>query len=132
MSDFHQTGGITTLHRLGPPSPDRLEAQLKNFGRERPITLVLPCLHTEIKHAGLHRIVEVLRELSYLNQIIVSVSGTQSHEEFRAVRDFFRSIPEAICVWGSGPTVGELQQRLRESGLNTGPDGKGRAVWLGS
>ena len=42
MSDFHQTGGITTLHRLGPPSPDRLEAQLKNFGRERPISLVLP------------------------------------------------------------------------------------------
>ena len=52
MSDFHQTGGITTLHRLGSPSLDRLEAQLKNFGRERPISLVLPCLHSEIKGPG--------------------------------------------------------------------------------
>ncbi len=132
MSDFHQTGGITTLHRLGQPSLDRLEAQLKNFGRERPISLVLPCLHSEIKGPGLHKIVEVLRELSYLNHIIVSVSGTQNHDEYRAVRDFFRSIPEAICVWGSGPTVGELLERLQESGLNTGPDGKGRAAWLGA
>jgi glucosyl-3-phosphoglycerate synthase len=132
MSDFHQTGGITTLHRLGPPSLERLEAQLKHFGRERPISLVLPCLHTEIKGPGLHRIVEVLREISYLTRVIVSVSGTESRADFQAVRRFFESIPEAICVWGSGPTVAELLGRLRESRLDSGPDGKGRAVWLGA
>jgi len=132
MSDFHQTGSITTLHRLGAPSVDRLEVQLKQFSRERPISLVLPCLYTEIKGSGLQRIVEVLRQLSYLNRIIVSVSGACSREDYHAVRHFFKSIPEAICVWGSGPTVAELLGRLRESGLETGPDGKGRAVWLGA
>ncbi|MFQ5515316.1 MAG: glycosyl transferase [Myxococcota bacterium] len=132
MGDFQQTGPITTLHRLGPSAPDRIEAQIKPFTRERPMSLVLPCLYSEIKGPGLQRIVEVLREVSYLTRIIVSVSGTQDREAFRAVREYFRCLPEAVCVWGSGPTVGDLLTRIRESGLDAGPDGKGRAVWLGA
>jgi glucosyl-3-phosphoglycerate synthase len=132
MSDFHQTGMITTLHRLGPSSVNRLETEIKQAARHRPVTLILPCLHTEIKGPGLHQIIEVLHEVPYLDRIIVSVSGTRDISEFRAVRDFFRSIPEAICVWGSGPTVGDLLELIRESGLEAGPDGKGRAVWLGA
>ena len=132
MGDFQQTGLITTLHRLGPSSLERIEAQIKQYARERPMSLVLPCLYTEIHGPGLPRILEVLREVSYLTRIIVSVSGSESPEDFQAVREFFRPIPEAICVWGSGPTVGELLASVRDTGLNTGPDGKGRAVWLGA
>ena len=132
MSDFHQTGVITTLHRLGPPGLERLEAELKYFSRERPIALVLPCLYTEIFGEGLARIREVLREISYVQRIIVSVSGSDRAEDFRAVQKYFEELPEVVCVWGSGPTVGELLGRLRESGLSVGPEGKGRAVWIGT
>ncbi len=132
MSDFHQTGLITTLHRLGVPSLGRLEAELKHHARERPVSLVLPCLYTEIHGAGLKRIREVLQEVSYLHQIVVSVSGTEEREDFDAVRKFFKGMPEVHCLWGSGPTVGELLGRLAESGLAREPDGKGRAVWLGT
>ena len=109
-----------------------MEADLKHFARERPMALVLPCLHTEIQGQALQNIIEVLREVPYLQRIIVSVSGTQKLSEFQAVRKFFEALPEVICVWGSGPTVGELLGRLRESGLHAGPDGKGRAVWIGT
>ncbi|MEE9279050.1 MAG: glycosyl transferase [Myxococcota bacterium] len=132
MSDFHQTGLVTTLHRLGPSSLDRLEAELKHFARERPITLVLPCLYTEIEGSALTRIVEVLHRVPYLQQIVVSVSGSADAADFKAVRKFFASLPEAVCVWGGGPTVGELLGRLSENGLSPGPDGKGRAVWIGA
>jgi glucosyl-3-phosphoglycerate synthase len=132
MSDFHQTGVITTLHRLGPPGLERLETELKYFSRERPIALILPCLYTEIHGEGLARIREVLREISYVQRIIVSVSGSDRGEDFRAVQKYFEDIPEVVCVWGSGPTVGELLGRLRESGLSVGPEGKGRAVWIGA
>jgi glucosyl-3-phosphoglycerate synthase len=131
MSDFHQTGVITTLHRLGDGSVRRIEAELKHFARERPIALVLPCLHTEVDGVGLSRIMEVLREVPYLRQVIVSVSGRDRRDEFERVKKFFEALPEASCVWGSGPTVGELIGRLQQSGLETGPDGKGRAVWIG-
>ncbi|MBM4337005.1 MAG: glycosyl transferase [Deltaproteobacteria bacterium] len=132
MSDFYQNGVITTLHRLGASSLGRIEAELKHYARERPMALVLPCLHTEIDGSGLRGILEVLREVSYLHRIIVSVSGTTQAEEFKRVREFFRPLPEVVCVWGSGPTVGELLERQRASGLEPGPDGKGRAVWLGA
>ena len=75
MSDFYQNGVITTLHRLGPDSVPRLEAELKHFARERPMALVLPCLYSEVNGAGLRGIVEVLREVSYLHRVVVSVSG---------------------------------------------------------
>jgi glucosyl-3-phosphoglycerate synthase len=132
VSDFHQTGLITTLHRLGAPGLARMEAELKHFARERPMALVLPCLHTEIQGPALSEILETLRAVPYLQRIIVSVSGTDKIDEFNAVRSFFSSVPEAVCVWGSGPTVGELLGRLRDSGLDAGPDGKGRAVWIGT
>ena len=132
MSDFHQTGLITTLHRLGGPALERLELELKHFSRERPIALVLPCLHTEIEGPALAGIVEVLRRVPYLHQVVVSVSGNCDAAGFHAVRKFFRSVPEAVCIWGAGPTVGELFERLREKGLAPGPDGKGRAVWIGA
>jgi glucosyl-3-phosphoglycerate synthase len=109
-----------------------MEAELKHFARERPMALVLPCLHSEIEGPALGGIIEVLRAIPYLHRIVVSVSGSEKAEEFQAVREFFKSVPEAVCVWGSGPTVGELLGRLRESGLDAGPDGKGRAVWIGT
>ncbi len=131
MSDFHQSGLITTLHRLGDANCSRMEAELKHFSRERPLALVLPCLYREIQGPALAGIVEVLREVPYLTRVIVSVSGTDRRERFREVLDFFRGLPEVICVWGSGPTVGEVLARLPERGLQAGPDGKGRAVWIG-
>ena len=132
MSDFYQSGVISTLHRLGEHSLPRLESELKHYSRERPIALVLPCLFTEIHGSGLAGIVDSLREIPYLRRIVVSVSGTRDRSEFEAVRRYFKALPEAVCVWGSGPTVGEGIERLRESGVDVGPDGKGRAVWVGS
>jgi glucosyl-3-phosphoglycerate synthase len=131
MSDFHQSGSITTLHRLGETDLVRMEAELKRFARERPMTLVLPCLHTEVRGAALKAILEVLRAVPYLQRVVVSVSGTADEAEFLGVREGFRSVPHAVCVWSSGPTVGELLAGLRVQGLETGPDGKGRAVWVG-
>ncbi len=105
MGDFHQTGVITTLHRLGTPSLSYVEGELKECTRDRPIALVLPCLHTEIDGPALPRIVERLREVPYLNQVIVSISGTQRREEFARARKFFSALPGAVCLWASGPTV---------------------------
>jgi glucosyl-3-phosphoglycerate synthase len=132
MSDFHQPGVITTLHRLGPPAFERIESELKLCARQRPIALVLPCLYTEIEGPGLARIVETLRETSYLHRVVVTVSGTRKRDEFDAVRSFFKPVPEAVCLWASGPTIGELLARLADQGLDAGPEGKGREVWLGA
>ena len=40
MSDFHQSGEITTLHRFGNRDIVKLEAEIKKLSRLRPIALV--------------------------------------------------------------------------------------------
>ena len=75
MADFHQTGAITTLHRLGAPNLKRLEAELLDFSDERPVALVLPCLYSEIHGPALKGIVDQLANVPYLAQVVVSLSG---------------------------------------------------------
>jgi glucosyl-3-phosphoglycerate synthase len=47
MSDCHQGGVITTLHRLGAGNLDSLEGNLEKSTSIRPVALVLPCLASE-------------------------------------------------------------------------------------
>ena len=135
MADFHQTGVISTLHRLGRADLGRLERELAVHGSERPIALVLPCLHSELKDVALKGIIDQLRGVDYLEQVIVSVAGTTHWEEYEEVRDAFdgvrtRSGEPATLLWNDGPRIQELYQVLRQERLDTGPAGKGQGVWL--
>jgi glucosyl-3-phosphoglycerate synthase len=135
MADFHQSGAITTLHRLGGSAVARLERELASYSRSRPIALVLPCLYSEIHGEGLKGIVDALRGVGYLREIVVSVGGTRSVDDYRALRDFFDGVScsdgsPPTLLWNSGPRVGALLGQLRDEGLQVGEHGKGQATWL--
>ncbi|MCZ6784563.1 MAG: glycosyl transferase, partial [Proteobacteria bacterium] len=68
MADFHQTGVISTLHRLGSPDLVRLERELLSYSTERPVALVLPCLYSELYGPALKGIVDQLKGVPYLRQ----------------------------------------------------------------
>lgn len=65
MSDFFQTGAIATLHRLGPADLPRLERELREFAKETPIALVLPCHLSEVGTRALKFIARELARVSY-------------------------------------------------------------------
>ncbi len=135
MSDFHQTGVITALHRLGPIELDRLEGELLQYSAERPIALVLPSLFSEIHGPALKGIVEEIAQVGYLKQLVVSLSGSAAIDEFHQMKALFQSARclgggEATVVWADGPRVRGLLEQLRAEGLDPGADGKGRATWL--
>jgi len=135
MADFHQTGVVTTLHRLGTPDLARLETALLASCSARPIALVLPCLYSELRDVALKGIIEVLRQVPYLRQIVVSVSGTHSRDELDELRVAFDGVRSftgepAAFVWNSGPRLQALYEKLREAALDAGVDGKGRSTWL--
>jgi glucosyl-3-phosphoglycerate synthase len=136
MADFYQGGAITTLHRLGRPDVERLETELLDHSRSRPIALVLPCLHSELHGPGLKGIVDVLRGVPYLHQVVVSVGGTEARGGYEQVKAFFDGVTtvdggEPTLLWNSGPRVRALCEQLREEGLDLGPGGKGLSTWLG-
>jgi glucosyl-3-phosphoglycerate synthase len=141
VADFHQTGAITTLHRLLPPdksgTPDleRLEAEVHEHAQSRPIALVLPCLHDELRDTALKGIVEALRGIRYLHQVVVSVDGAEHWDDFEEVQAAFDGVRTldgrgATLVWNDGPRMRGVQTRLRAGGLDPGGRGKGRATWF--
>jgi glucosyl-3-phosphoglycerate synthase len=135
MADFHQTGVITSLHRLGRVDLPRLESELCGFSETRPIALVLPSLYSEIRGPALKGIVDELTRVPYLRQLVVSVSGEADRDQFRDMCMLFKDVrcsdgSKPTLIWNDGPRIRELLGRLKSEGLDPGDDGKGRATWM--
>lgn len=130
MSDFYQTGVVTTLHRLKQNSIERLEGDLERFGRTRPIGLVLPALYSEFETPAMRRIVPELRQVRYLQRIVVTL-GRATREEYERACSFFQDYYTPVTVlWIDGDRIQKLFRMLEERGLSAGGDGKGRSCWM--
>jgi glucosyl-3-phosphoglycerate synthase len=70
MSDFFQNGQIVTLHRLTDRSLQELEEELIENARKRLLALILPSLYSELETPALPSILQELKEVRYINEII--------------------------------------------------------------
>ncbi|HSB33792.1 MAG TPA: glycosyl transferase, partial [Nitrospirota bacterium] len=130
MSDFYQTGIITTLHNLGKPSLERLEMELREQSRIRPVALVLPALRTEFDGKAMPVIVSELAKVRYLAQIVL-VLGRATDKDFIKAREFMAPIPyEVKIIHNEGKRIREIYDTFKRNGLDVGEDGKGRSCWL--
>ncbi len=130
MSDFYQSGVVSTLHRLGKPNLDALEGELSEHAKRRPIALVLPTTFSDFQGEAFKKILENLKMVKYLEEIVVVMNKTDTME-FRQAKKILSGMPfQAKIVWSSGPRLGELYKLLEKNELYLGPDGKGRSVWI--
>ncbi len=130
MSDFYQTGVVATLHRLVPRGHEGLEEELAVYAKQRPTALVLPALYAEFEGPALGRILEELRHVPYLGQIIFTISGADE-SQFKQTRAMASILPQEVSfIWNSGPRVQALYRKLEENNLPVGGDGKGRSCWM--
>ncbi|MDA2935349.1 glycosyl transferase [Acidobacteria bacterium AH-259-D05] len=130
MGDFHQAGLISTLHRLGKVDLERLENKLLRHVANRPIALVLPCLYSELEGRAVHIIVEELKKVKYVDQIVLSMDRMEE-SQFRHAASFFSQLPQRLRIlWNDGPRVRRLLQELEENHLSAGEQGNGRGSWM--
>ncbi|GAB4316084.1 MAG: cell wall biogenesis glycosyltransferase [Candidatus Zixiibacteriota bacterium] len=131
MSDFFQNGQIATFHRLGQLDLERLEQELWKMTRVRGVSLVLPSLYAELSRPALRHIVEELRSVRYIREIVVAL-GPCTHEEFKHAQEYFSILPQkTTLLWISGPRLQALISQLHSEGrLDPGPYGKGQGAWL--
>lgn len=130
MSDFFQNGVITTLHRLGEPGVERLESKLRRFSKDRPVALILPALFSDLAGEAMAGILEVLKDVDYLNQIVLTL-GRTNEEEFKHARKILSVLPQELTIiWNDGERIRRLYKLLDEGGLSAGEDGKGRSAWM--
>jgi glucosyl-3-phosphoglycerate synthase len=130
MSDFFQTGVVSTLHRLGNRSLDSLEHDLREFGRSQPIALVLPALSSEFEGEAMPRILEEVARVPYLSQVVLTL-GQASAEQFAEARRRVAGLhPHVRVVWNDGPRIQKIYEDLKAANVSVGEDGKGRSCWI--
>src|SRR3990170_8724009 len=130
MADFYQNDLIITLHRLGNPGLERIESELREFSRQRPIALVLPALVTEFQGEAIKGIIAELKKVRYINEIILTL-GRASDKEFSYVREFLSQLTcEVRIIHNEGKRVKEIYATLERNNVWAGEDGKGRSAWI--
>ena len=121
---------ITTLHDLNLDK-EKLMKNISDVANERPVSIILPMLYSEIKSDALANIVKQLNKCTYLKEVIVPLAA-KKEEEFIHVKRFFKKleIPKLV-MWCNGPKIENLLTSLKSEGLNLSKyRGKGRDVWL--
>lgn len=130
MADFYHSGIIATLHRLVHTGSERLEHELLEFSAQRPIALVLPALYSEFEGPAMPRIIEELKGVKYLRQIVVTLSRADA-AQFARAKQMMAELPQPVTfIWNNGPRIQALYDKLRENDLPIGEDGKGRSCWM--
>ena len=129
MGDFHQNGIITTLHNLSRRPVEDLDEELVAFSKIRPLGLILPSLFSELEGAALPLIVDELKHVPYLNQVVIGLDRA-NESEYRHALEFFAPLPQHHRVlWNDGPRLQAIDQKLRALDLAPKELGKGRNVW---
>ncbi len=130
MSDFYQVGVVATFHRLGRQNLARLEEELSWYSHERPIALVLPSLYSELAGEALSGIVNQLKEVKYIKEIVVGLA-LASPSEYEHARQFFSVLPQkTTIIWQEGPRISSIYKAIEDAGLHVGEQGKGKGVWM--
>jgi len=130
MSDFHQSGPVTALPRLGARAIEDLEAQVQGLTGRFPVALVIPMIPSEMDRPALGRILAELKHVTYLDTLVISLNKATALDYARAAT-FFSGYPgRKVILWNEAPPVASFVQHLDEAGLYTGAPGKGRACWL--
>lgn len=130
MSDFYQTGVVATLHNLEENNLENIEGRLSRYAEDRPIALVLPSLYSELAGTALKNIVRTLKDVQYVNSIVVTL-GPATDKEFKAAKEFFQVLPQKTTIlWNSGPRLKQIYKTITKAGLETGLEGKGRSAWM--
>lgn len=129
MADFYQNGTVTTLHNLSQRDPKDLAKELSTFSKVRPLGLILPSLFSELEGVALPDIINKLKDVDYLSEVIIGLDRAD-REQYQKALAFFGDLPQHHRVlWNDGPRLKAIDAKLQSLGLAPKELGKGRNVW---
>lgn len=129
MGDFYQNGLVTTLHNLRKRPYEELEQKLMHFSKRRPMSLILPCLYSELEGPALKTIIDEIIKIPYLEEIIIGLDKA-TKSEFIHSKKYFRRLPQHHRIlWNDGSRLRNLDKLLIDEGIAPKEMGKGRNAW---
>ncbi|NDV02646.1 glycosyl transferase [Pseudoroseicyclus tamaricis] len=129
MADFHQNGNVATLHNLSTRRVEEMSHEINSMARDRPITLILPCLYSELEGEAIGKIVDELNELPWLHRVIIGLDRADTAQYRDAAAFFSRLRHDHVVIWNDSPAQLAIGDRLKELGLYPSEPGKGKNVW---
>jgi glucosyl-3-phosphoglycerate synthase len=130
MSDFYQSGLVTSLPRLRERPVEDLESAILALTPKFPVALVIPMVPSEMDRPALTGILDELCSVHYLDTLVVSLNRATLEDYQRAVRFFERYPGRIVILWSRSPAVLGFLAEMERAGLSIGSPGKGRACWL--
>lgn len=129
MADFYQNGIVTTLHNLTNRHIADLENDLMQFSKSRPMGLLLPSLYSELEGEAMPNIVQHLKTVPYLSEIVIGLDRADV-SQYKQALQFFSVLPQHHRIlWNDGPRLKAIDAELEAHGLAPKELGKGRNVW---
>jgi glucosyl-3-phosphoglycerate synthase len=129
MADFYQNGTVTTLHNLAQRDPSDMADELLTFSKTRSLGLMLPSLFSELEGKALPDIINKIKEVKYLSEIVIGLDRADL-EQYKHALSFFGQLPQHHRVlWNDGPRLQAIDAKLQALGLAPKELGKGRNVW---
>lgn len=129
MVDFHQNGNIATLHNLRTRGLEDMTYELETFAQTRKMSLILPCLYSELATDAMPNILAELSKVTYLHRIIIGLDQADA-AQYRHARSFFEGLNQNhVVIWNDSPRMKALGARLEQMGLGPVEAGKGKNVW---
>ena len=129
MTDFLQSGSIATLHDFNNRASESLEQDLRSWSKSRPISIIVPCLVSELERPALKNIVTHLQEADYVSEVIIGLDQANL-EQFKEAKKFFSELPQKTrIIWNDGPAVSSIRESVCNHFSTEAAPGKGRNVW---
>lgn len=131
MADFMQSGSITTIHALKPDHWRRLDADLRLWGRRKPLGVVLPALYSEFENPAIYRILAELEKVSWIERIVLVLSQADEEQHEHVCGLFARFGERGTVLWRESAEAQALLSEVNAAGFAANVAGKGRACWMG-
>lgn len=129
MGDFYQSSEITTLHNYRNRDIKDIEEELIKYSSKRPMGLIIPSLYSELSRPALKNIVEVLKDIPYIGEIVIGLDAA-NEDEYKKAKEFFSVLPQDHkVIWNDGPGMKQLEYQLSEGNFHPGSPGKGKNMW---
>ncbi len=104
--------------------------EVEAFGASRKITLILPSLFSELEGEALPRILDELKKVPFLHQIVIGLDRASREQYIYAPTFFSRLKQDHVVLWNDGPRLRAIDARLQRLALAPSESGKGRNVWF--
>jgi glucosyl-3-phosphoglycerate synthase len=121
---------VTAIPRLVARDSAVMERRLEQLARRSPVALVIPMIPAELDRPALAAIVEELRQVRYLDCLVISLNHASPDDYQRALAYFEPYQGRKVLLWNESPAVEAVVAEMAAAGLYTGYSGKGRACWL--